>query len=407
MPSSVVIIEELAGQKRRLNLVGSALPLQGAGWSGENSMSTDWNPGNPEATQQVLNPKEMPSDWEFVWRTVRLTRTPAILSGGGNITQAHVLATLVEDIARSGMLLRVTWSAGAANQSQSSTRQVRIGRAKSWDFNYDRPDDIEAKIQFEWIGRGVDQPKASNIRGTSDIDARNAAQRASDAVARQILEDKMRRQAIAKANSADKFTLGQLESIAAAPLALMDQMAHAANGFSNRVRRVGDIINTVKETPAGIAARALDVANNALSVATQFLDEVSREGPETQAARTKVSILTRTATYFSGAQTQTDLMTASYLTMADQARLRRSAMVASAGASRRADQMNNSDLFDVHLPRDGETMATIAMKFYGDADLGDELAKANGLPGYTIVPPRIPIIIPTRRALDDSNRNRF
>lgn len=406
MPSSVVIIEEQAGQRRRINLTGSALPLQGAGWSGENAMSTEWNPGNPEATQHVLNPKEMPSDWDFVWRTVRLIRSPAILSNGGNITQAHDLAILMEDICRAGMLLRVTWSAGAANQSQNSARQVRIGRARTWEFKYDRPDDIEASINWEWIGRGLDQPKASSIRGTSDLSARDAAQRASDAVARTILVNAMRRRALAAANSADKFTLGQVEALAAAPLALMDQMAHSANGISNRVGRIGDIINTVRETPAAIAGRALDVANNALSTATQFLDEVSREGPETQATRNKASILTRTATYFSGAQTQTDLMTAAYLQLAEQSRHRRSGVVASAGSSRRGDQMRNEDNFQVHIPRDGETMAAIAKRFYGDADLADELSVANGLPGYTIVPPRVPLIIPVRRALDDSNRNR-
>src|SRR5690606_16132610 len=129
-----------------------------------------------------------------------------------------------------------------------------------WEAKYERPDDIAASFQFEWIGRGSQQPKASAIRGTSDLGARNAAQRASDAVAREILPDKMRQRDQAVANSADKFTIGQLETIANGPRELMDQMAHTANGISNRVKRLGDIILTVRETPAAIAGRALDVA---------------------------------------------------------------------------------------------------------------------------------------------------
>lgn len=410
MPGSVVVIEELTGQRRKLFLSGSALPLQGASWSGETAMATEWNPGNREATQHVLNPKEMPSDWEFEWHTTRLIANPAqyVNENGSTqfISQAFDLSVLAESFCRNGMLLRVTWSSSAANESRPSARQVRIGRASTWDFAYDRADDLAASISFEWIGRGTQQPKASRIRGTADIEARNEAQRASDAVARQILEAAIRQRENA-ANSATKFTLGQLESLAEAPLELVDSMARQANAISSRVRRVGEVISTVRETPQAIAGRVFDVANNAVSVSTQFLDEMSREGPETQALGTKVSTLTRTASYYSGAQTQADLMSGAYADLAERTRRRRSAIFASPGASRGVDQMRVGDILDVHLGRAGETMASIARRYYEDADLADELCRANGLATYTIqAPVGQPLIIPVRRALDDSNRNR-
>ena len=150
-----------------------------------------------------------------------------------------------------------------------------------------------------------------------------------------------------------------------------------------------------------------DIANNGVNVATTFTDEISREGPETQALRTKVSTLTRTASYFSGAQTQADFMAGIYEKLAEQARRRRSATIASAGSSRRGDKMRNADNFEIYIPRSGDTFASIAKKFYGDADLGDELAIANGHPGYAITPPRAPLFVPTRRSLESSNRNKL
>lgn len=409
MPSSVVIVEETSGPKRRVNLVGSALPLQGAGWSGENTLPTQWNAGNVEATQQILGPKELPSDWDFEWRTIRLIAAPAVAydSGGSprNITLAAELATLMRDIFRAGQLLRVTWSAETSNGLPF--RQVRLGRVGSWDFDFDRPDDLRASVKFVWIGSGIGQAKVSELRSSAQLDASNAAMRASENVARQIIENKMRRNAYAVAQSASQFTLGQLESLVEAPLAFVDSFARTAQAVTNRVKNVGQLIQKVKETPAALASRMLDVANNAVAVSNVTLDTLGRQGPETLSAKTKVSMLVLTASYYSGAQTNADLMAGAYLTLADQARTRRSAMIPSAGTSRRDDQLRIEDSFQVYIPKKGETFAAIAQTFYKDAELADELARANGLPGYTIVAPRgSPLVVPNRRSLDNAARDR-
>ena len=416
MAGSVVIIQELEGKKRRVILSGSALPLQGAEWGVELAMSTTWNPGNSEGTQQTLNPKEMPSNWDFEWRTNRLISTPVgfddgagqVRTGADGITRAFDLHVLMEDIVRSSVLLRVTWTNRVGDEIRGKIS--RLGRARQYTIKVARGDDMEATIEYEWLGRSTAQPKPGDIRGNSDLNNRNEAQRASERVANLIIlnSQEARDEGKLKAQKfANQFTLGQLESIAEAPLTLMNDFAVVANGFSSKLKNLGEIINTVKETPASIASRSLDIANNGVSVATNFLDTISREGPETQATRTKVATLTRTASYFSGVQTQTDFMVGIYQRLAEQSRLRRSAAISSAGSSRRGDEMRNEDNFQVHIPRQGETFASIAKKFYQDADLGDELAVANGQPAYTINPPnRGPIIIPTRRSLESSNRNR-
>jgi hypothetical protein len=404
--ASVVIVEERTGRKRRVELTGGGLPLQGANWSGSQLLATAWNPGNTQATQHVLGPQEVPSSWDFEWNTTRLIRSPVAVfdperSGNYTLDRAHSLALLLEDIFRGGALLKVSWISSASAQSQSSPRQVRIGRAESWDFEYDRPDDIHASVTFAWIGRGEDQPKASDVREGDLSSSLQAAITACLNAANAIQKHPIR-----TATAPTTFTIGQLEAIADAPLQLVDSFARAANGVANRLKHIGDIILKVKETPAAILGRIVDVANNGLSIANSFLDQVSREGPETQATRNKLNILTQTASYFSGAQTQADLMADVLERLSESARSRRSSIVSAAGTSRRQDKMRVDDSFKIHLPRPGETMLSIAQQYYGNADLADEIAIANGLPGYTVVPPRGPLVIPTRRNLEESNRNR-
>lgn len=410
MAASVVIIEEQYGRRRRVELAGGALPLQGASWGGTQLMTTTWNPGNSEATQHVLGPQEVPSDWDFVWNTTRIIRTPVNVTdtqGGGEyqIVQADALAALLRDIFRGGTLLKVSWISKASNSDAPSPRQVRLGRAESWDFSFARPDDIDASISFAWIGESSGQPKASDLRGADLGASLQKAILACDAAAARIANDTIRAAQPGQPGPT-RFTLGQLESIANGPLELVDSFARAANGISSKLRAIGEIINTVKETPAAILGRIVDVANNGVAVANQFVDELTREGPETQSTRNKLSILSKNSSYFSGAQDGAAGMADILEKVAEAARRRRNRIVADAGESRGQDKMRVDDAFKVHIPRTGDTMMTIASKYYGNPDLADELATANGLPAYTIVPPRMPIIVPTRRNLEEANRNR-
>lgn len=410
MAASTVIVEERTGKRRRVELVGGALPLQGANWGGLQLLVTRWNPGNPEATQHVLGPQEVPSAWDFMLRTTTISRTPVRVFDGDTrvettLVRAISIALLLEDMFRGGALLKVTWISNAQLDRESSPRISRVGRCSAWDFTPDRPDDIPAHVTFDWMGRGEDQAKASDLRGEDVLAVTQQAILAANAAADAISAAFIRR-ADRTGPGATTFTLGQLEAIANGPLELVDSFARAANSVANRMQRIGDLILQVRELPAAILGRLVDVANNGLAVATQFMDAVSREGPETQSLRGKVSTLGTTASYFSGAQTQAELMADVMERVAEAARRRRSGLMPAAGVSRGQDQARTDDAFRVHLPRAGETMASIAQRYYGSPDLGDELAVANGLPGYTVTPPRIPIIIPTRRNLDESARNR-
>ena len=141
--SSSLVIEELSGDKRVLELVGSGLPFQGATWTSALRVITKWYPGNnAEATQQVLGPIELPSDWEGKWSTTRLIATPCRFRQQGTdqlVTRASSLRTAADLLFSSGQRLRVTWGAGSTSDARWI---VREGRAVEWAFPHDRMDDI-------------------------------------------------------------------------------------------------------------------------------------------------------------------------------------------------------------------------------------------------------------------------
>ncbi len=384
----------------------------GSNWSGLQLLITSWNPGNSEGTQHVLGPQEMPSDWEFMWRTTQLHRSPVVVTDpqrriSYEIRRAMQLAELLEEIARGGALLKVVWVSVAALQATAVPRITRIGRIQDWDYNPDRPDDIAASISFAWVGRGLDQPKVASVSNDNLNAANQRAINACNAAAEAIGADIIRNSLANRTGiAATTFTLGQLEAIADGPRQLVDSFARAAISVSNRLEDIGDLILKVKETPAALMGRLVDVANNGVAIANQFVDQLTREGPETQSTRTKVAILNRNASYFSGAQTQAEFMSETLERLAEAARQRRSALISNAGVSRGQDRARVSDNVAVHFPRRGETLTTISSLYYGTPDLSDEIAVANNLPAYTIVPPGIPLFIPTRRSLESNNRNR-
>jgi hypothetical protein len=415
--ASVLVVEELTGRRRKVTLKGGGLPFQGAGWAGMTSVMTQWNPGNPEATQHVLAPQEMPSSWEGEWNTNRLAPAPCTFSEAGEAEQtllfANALVEVFDSIRRGGQLLRVTWqeqrtvrlapTPGALGETGTATtlerefKVTRVGRLTEFEFNPARMDDIGWSMTFDWAGRGENQRKALDLRGDSLVSATRKSIAEQNAAVSAILADSLRGRR-GERNATSAFRLGDLEALADGPRQLMDDFARTANSITNRMKQLGDLIIKVRETPAAIAGQAVDVATNAVSVANQFVDEISREGPEAWSTRNKVSNLTRAAAYYGKSQSQAELVASASERFARTARQRRNSQLAR--TSRTGSPTTVSDVLAVHVPRDSETLFTISMRYY-EADLSAQLARANGLPSYTIHPPtRVPLVIPTRTALE-------
>lgn len=409
MASSVITIEELTGRRRRLTLRGAALPFRGVGFAAATVVATTWNPGSSEATQQVLSPQELPSDWEGEWNTNRLVPFPAEVTdeqGTRPLAQAFELVEVFDSIRAGAQVLRITWANQIERQAVSPAdspftaehRVVRIGRITEFEPRYSTLDDVSWTATFEWISRGRPAPKATDSRSGDLVAAVRAAMLKQAEVTRTIALDRLR--AVGrKEGEATTFSLGQLEQMAEAPLAIVDSFARSAEAVTNRLGRLGNLILQVRDTPSAIASRALDVAINAVAVSTQFVDQISRKSPEQLAATNKVGMLLRTASYYGRAQTQAELMATAHLLLAAEARRRRSATSGQADSAQ--NNMRAGDVLAIHLPRDGETWSKIARRYYG-SDLGPELARANGAESYSITPPtRRPVVVPTLSVLEN------
>lgn len=409
-PASAVTVEELTGTKRRVELVGSGLPFQGAGWAGLQNVVTQWNAGNPEATQQVLGPQEMPSSWEGEWTTTKLASSPCGFAEAGGANQTVVfpdtLVQIFELLRRGGQLLRVTWNNESlieladGSQLPREFKVTRIGRLTEFEFNPDRMDDIHWRMTFDWAGRGEQQRKVIRSKG-EDLIALSRSNIIAAAAAVAAI------QAPIRTDPPNRFRLGDLEAFTNAPLALVDDFARSANAISNRFKQLGDLVIDLKELPSAIANRGLDVAINATSVAAQFADELSREGPEAQTAKAKVSNLMKTGKYFSETQDGADRVADSSIEFSATIRRKRAANSRGGGlgTSSSSAKAKPNEILAIHVPRQDDTFFSIAKKYYGE-DLSAELAKVNGFPSYQIKPPRVPIVVPVRSVLDVQSKDR-
>lgn len=401
-PTSSLVIEEQTGKKRKLELRGAALPFKGAAWGAKLKLVTSYNPGNPEGTQHVLSPEEVPSSWEGEWNTTRLFAAPALATDtsqgllNSQVVRADLLRDFFEDILRSGQLLQVTW-AGAEDR-----RVVRLGRASEWNFPHAMFDDIRWSVTFEWISRGAPQNRVAafqqdNMLALTRQMVVETSRVAGQLFAGQFNADNPQTRA---ADLPTQFSLGQLEAIANAPLDLVNSFGRAANGITNRLKQIGNLVVTVRDLPSAVAGSMLNVANNFVAVANQFLDEMGRAPPESQINSQRVSDLTRGTTQLGKVASGAERAASVAVLLSFAAEKRRSALLQNQSGQTRGSGSTAvaDDMLTVHIPKQGETMDSIALKFYQE-ELGDVLARANGLPGHTITPPRMPLIIPTKAVL--------
>lgn len=391
MATSIITIRELSGKRRQVDLIGGGLPFNWAEWGSRTKLDTTWNPGNPNAVQHVITPIELPSKWDGEWNTTRLVAAPSLVSEGGGssspVVFADVLRDVLEDIQRAGQPLVVVW----ANEGR---RVTRFGRLETTTFKHRSSNDIRWELNFEWTGRGTTVQKPSQqddilaAARAANLAAATAA--GYEESARVISENR------AHPKSASTFTLGDLENMANAPRVFVSQFTRAAQAVSNRLGHLTDVIKAAKDQPYAIANLVVAAASDAVSVANEFVDSISRKSPEQLSLSNDVRALFRASAYYSGAQTQAEFMAAQNARFQRMAALRRAQARPSASDP---STIGSANTIKTYLPRQGDTMLSISMREYGE-DLSFQLSRANGLPGQTVTPPRVALVIPQRVVLN-------
>lgn len=404
--TSTLIIEELTGQKRRVELHGPGLPLQGAAWAGKMRMVTRSYTGNSaEATQQVLGPALLPSQWNGIWRTTQLLASPCFYAENGGspqpIVRASSLRDVMETIFESGQRLRVTWVAGSVDDPK---RIVRIGRASEWSFPHDRPDDINWNVTFEWVSKGQAVQQVVSLRGEDKEAARRDAQvKLNDALTKATSD-----QAVASQKARDKnlpataISLGDLEAFAAGPSKMLDSFIRAGRQVVNRLQRLGELGVKLESMPASLEAQLLDAATDTIAIANQFADSSSRTPVEVLSNRNKVSNLLQASRYFGATEKNIEDATDSALTLRSVMRSRNSNQID--GATKRKDSAGVADVLGTWIARQGDTYAAISSRFFGTPEHGYAIAKANArttkTQAYAIAPtPGVVLVIPNLTAI--------
>lgn len=415
---STLTIKELTGQKRVVTLRGPSLPFQGASWGGQQRVTTTWYPGNAsEATQHVLGPTEKESTWDGSFTTTLMLRTPTKFEDPGgaapqSIVRANTLATLLEDIFRLGQRLRVEWQNTIARSTtlpdgqvitsvlaEETFKVVREGRAAEWDFNYERADDIDWTITFDWLSRGATQQKILTTRTETTVAqvtelvivAQNVA------IELDILIGKLTRER--PEDFPTTLSLDDIENFLNGPKDLMADFAQSANRISNRFAKIGELIQQTRTLPVSIANQALDVANNAVAVAGQFVDTIGSRPPELNVANARISQLSKSTEAISDSIDQASSL--------QDAAIRMKTIVQDASSS-------NQTILAVHVTRGvvdipalglrGEIVNSISSNFYGTPDHAASLLRANNLPlSQLFIERGKVIIIPTLDAIRQFN----
>jgi hypothetical protein len=346
-----------------------------------------------EATQQVLGPTFLPSEWEGQWNTTRMVSCPSYYTESGSapqvIAKASSIRDVLEGIFESGQRLRVTWASG---QDADARRIVRIGRASEWKFAHDRQDDIVWTVTYEWIGRGRAANKAIDLKNDSALTKNyDAMAKLNDALAKAIND-----RAVADAKSraknkpASRFTLGDLEAFAAGPSRLLNSFVRAGRLVSNQLKRISDLGIKIANLPAQLEGQLVDAATNTIAICNQFNDKISSTSPESMTTQNKVGNLLSVTNYFGSTQGDVNSVTDSSIDLRLAARQRKNSQID--GANNRKDSSGVPDILAIWRARSGDTYASISNRFFGTPDHGYAIAKANSralppvqIPGTTSV----------------------
>lgn len=349
-------IEEKGGLKRVLRLQGRSLPYRPVSWTGTQRMKTSWYPGNPEATQQVLGPKEEPTEVEG-WLRSRYLATgtdqdqgdPAILKEGGSITKLDTpekVRDVLDSMRHSGQPLRVSWGG-----------IIRIGRIQKAEFPHDRLEDIGYKLMFEWKSRGQKVARA------------NASRRFPETSLLESLFD-----AVADAINAIESVLNTIDVVkeniilgARAVQAAVSRVAALVDRIGGAITAPLDITQALIATFVNIRATIRNTSNGIASIPAEFMstsddvDQILESFNSIQLARFEMELV--------GADSYRQ----------EQARL----------------ATIKPMYLDVVVGREGQSLRDLARRYYGDPDAWEIIADANGLDGAILEGGEI-LIIPVQ-----------
>ena len=405
--SSAIGIVELDAYRnptRTLSLRGGGLPrMGGANWGGENVLPTTWYPGNPtEATQQVLVAKEIPTTWTGEWRLTVINRAPCSWNDGSgeiDVSSPGSLWDIFEDLARKGQRLRVTWAIASSTDGVISRTVVREGRVSHWDFKPSRSVDVEWSVTFSWVSRGATQQRAVAAR-EADVESASSALVSSMAATIAAANAKIVSQNKNILSSASFFTLGQLETLANAPLAIVQSLVQNLTRITTGLSQIGAIAIDVATLPFSIANTVIDFAKDATDQALQFSDNLGDIPFEQASVSENVGDLMRSFTYF--AAVDDEAQSCALAGQIAQQQMRDQFSRHPGGGEIGSNTLQGTRqgmILGIRVVKQGDTPQSVSQLYYGSIDHDIDILRANHLPWHQVsLTPGSLLVIPVVNA---------
>ncbi len=343
--AGAVVFEELTGSKRRVLLRGRALPYRAIELPMEMRVKTQWYPGNPEATQQVLGPHLPPTDFNGMWKLRFLAGS--IDATGLFIDKVEDAVELFYDLVRSGNKIRFQWGA-----------EEREGIMKAFVPTWDRLQDCKWSITMEWSSRaGNKLPRGAPFGLDFVADLRAALN-------------------------------GVQELLALRPLDVIDTYTRQVNALFAEVAETSVAIDSATRRIQNIAA----IPGRVLGQVATNTERLVRSVTLLLQLVTEEPITSQTTTLLTVAQMRQELnrrTTARQLSVLRQAAIRSNNQVQRQAAPRESVRL-------VTAPA-GASFYWLSTQFYGTPDFARFLQKLNGADSFSI-PAGIQLKVPPRPA---------
>ena len=366
----LVQIIPLEGNYATINLTGGGLPYKGTTFPREQRGKTTYYPGNPVATQTVTGPTRPPTTMTGRWMDFDL--------GEGG---ARALDLQIGILCDKGVPVEVRWG-GRALTNGEDPAIVQRGRIAKYEPKYNRAQDIEWSITFEWRGDTLQTKpptfSASIVKQDSFIELSEQLEETQESTQSWI--------DIAWSG----ISTGTNEMLAVSDA--LDEVQNALFDATNVVNGASDMLQTAAELPSAIADRVRGMCNLVVMacangraalqsacglfagvLSTQQggpVDETAARDFRTQAARAEIARYPTDdpLSRLDGKTTEFDLVH-QWDKMAAQA--------AQTDASIAAKQV--PDIIAIVRPPAGSDLRDVSMVYYGNPDLWVLIADFNDL----------------------------
>jgi hypothetical protein len=354
-------IVELDGKRRQIILRGSNMPLRGVQFGMTQRIINSWPAGSQTATQQVLGATQNETAMNGQWKRNWLGTTPVTVIEEGReiqIVYPRTLRDLFFDVLKQGSLLRFTWGSIS-----------RTGRLSVFNCPHDREDDIDWQATFQWVSSGPSFPKrlvSTRKQGVkSEVDGLLLLTESLAQYEATEIPVTLRPPTV---EGAPSLTVGQASAFLDAPRAVVEAFGRNVRELANNVAEVADLVPQARRAPIEVHNSLLATAENIVAQCTQFSDEMSRQPPEQATYDRRVTSLYKTSQYYDGALTQSEYIARTAAELRNKER-------------RQADRedIRSDGLLALHLVKQGDTLGSISLAYYGTPDEAYTIAKANRL----------------------------